>query len=213
MSDELRDDESIDDAGNGAGAEGEADLGGAMEAALDEAKAERLARQAFVHGVDRALFRFLFANCCFFAAAFASWERAAPGADVDPSTLVSGLNTVRGALLLAISTYGFWVSYLNIFHGQMKVRPFLWSALIAATFGVSGVSAGIGRWDEVGEYLKTFESKIALDDVSFRLAAIAPGAWLCAIGSLVVFWVILAGLLGGRKAGKAAAAAGRGRRR
>ena len=125
--DDLRDDDVADDGMDG-GAEGYSE---AHEAALAEAQAERLTRQAYLHGVDRQLFRFLFANCCFFAAALVSWEAAAPGGS-NSADMVSGLDTVRGALLLAFSVYGFWTCFLNIFHGQMKVWPFLLSALVAA---------------------------------------------------------------------------------
>lgn len=214
----MSDDDVIHDEGMDEGSDGGFQDAGdgyseAHEAALAEAQAERLTRQAFLHGVDKQLFTFLFANCCFFAAAFVSWERGAPGTDVDPSTLVAGVHTVRGAVLLALSLYGFWTCVLNIFHGQMKIWPFLWSAVIGATVAIGGIGAGIDRWDAVAKHLSTFSSKALLDDITHRLAAIAPGAWLCTIGAFLVFWVLLTGLMKGRASGKAAPAEGRRRRR
>ena len=205
--DDLRDDDVADDGMDG-GAEGYSE---AHEAALAEAQAERLTRQAYLHGVDRQLFRFLFANCCFFAAALVSWEAAAPGGS-NSADMVSGLDTVRGALLLAFSVYGFWTCFLNIFHGQMKVWPFLLSALVAAEVAIGGIKDGIGRWDDVAAWLSTLKSKTAYDDLIHRLGAISPGAWLCAIGAFLVFWVLLAGLMSGRSSSEASGGGGRRRR-
>lgn len=215
MSDEdVIHDEAMDEGGDAGFEDSGEGYSEAHEAALAEAQAERLTRQAFLHGVDKQLFKFLFANCCFFAAAFVSWERAAPGTDADPSTLVAGIHTVRGGVLLALSLYGFWTCVLNIFHGQMKLWPFLWSALIGATVAIGGIGAGIDRWDAVSAHLNTFQKKALLDDIVHRLAAFPPGTWLCTIGAFLVFWVLLTGLLKGRAAGKAAAPAeGRRRRR
>ncbi|MGE0193007.1 MAG: hypothetical protein AB7T63_13305 [Planctomycetota bacterium] len=207
--DDLRDDDVAGDDGVDGGAEGYSE---AHEAALAEAQAERLTRQAFVHGVDRQLFRFLFANCCFFAAALVSWEVAAPGADANPAGMIGGLDTVRGAMLLALAVYGFWTCFLNIFHGQMKVWPFLLSALIGAEVAIGGIKDGIASWDKVKEHLATLPSKTAYDDLIHRLGAISPGAWLCTIGSFLVFWVLLSGLMSGRSSSKASSGGGRRRR-
>ena len=183
------------------------------EAALAEAGAERLTRQAFMHGVDKQLFTFLFANCLFAASGFAAWERAPLGADVDPSHLVHGLDTVRGSLIFGIALFGFFVSYMNIFHGQMRIKPFLLNAILGLSVGLPGIAAGLDRWDAVAEYLKTMQGKKLFDDISYRLGAIDPGSWLLTIGGLLVVWVLISGLLKGASSSKGAAPAGGRRRR
>ena len=184
------------------------DIQDSHEMALAEASAERLTRQAFMHGVDKQLFSFLFANCMFVAGALACWEYAPFWEDATPSNLIHGLDTIRGTFIFGLAIYGFWQCYLNIFHGQMKVWPFLINALVALTVAIGGISDGINRWGEIGEQLKTLESKLLLHDVSYRLDAIPPGAFILAIGSFLVLWIILTGLMRGKAASK-----GGGRRR
>ena len=191
-------------------------------AIMEEAKLDRLHRQAYWHTQSKQLFAFLFANCMFFAAGFAAWTRAGYTADgaavpVDPSLLLTGLDTIRGSLLFALSIYGFWTAVFNVWHAQMKVWPYLLSAILGLWVGIGGIVAGMNgdQWEYSKKYLETLESKTLMDDMLTPLGVIAPGYWLCAFGGIVVVWVIVMGLVQGGQSAKASAAesGGSGRRR
>lgn len=183
--------------------------------ALAEARAERLARQAFLFGVDKQLFTFLFANCLFVAGALSSWGRNP--AWLDGASYRDGLDTIRGALIFGFGLYGFWTAYFNIYGGQMKVWPYLINALIALWAGIGGIMGAVNGpgWDAAGKYLETPGlQKMLLDDITVRLSVIAPGYWLITLGGIMVLWVILSGLKKGASSAKTAApSGGRSRRR
>ena len=207
--------------------EATADEAGSDAAAImEEAKHERLHRQAFWHLQSKQLFAFLFANCMFFASGFAAWTRAGYNEDgsavpVDPSLMLSGLDTIRGSLIFALALYGFWTAIFNIWHAQMKVWPYMLAAMLALWVGIGGFMRGVGgeQWDNAKAYLDSgeFGSKSLFDDLTVPLGVVAPGFWLLTIGGLVVVWVIINGLMQGSASAKAAAAeeapSGRRRRR
>lgn len=179
------------------------------EALLAEAQLERLARQAYMHGTSKQLFSFLFANCLFFAGALVAWTRAGVHEVGDPSTYISGLDTIRGGLIFALAIYGFWTAYFNILQGQMKVWPYLLNALLGLWVGIGGLMAGIGgeNWDKAKAWLDEPGRKTRmLDDLLVPLSTVAPGYWLLTGGGLIVAFVILNGLLQGRQSTKAQAA-------
>jgi hypothetical protein len=198
-----------------------ADEGGMDEAAdqapavdthaiLAEASVERMHRQAYWHGTDRQLFAFLFANCLFFAGALVAWMRSAPGDPAgDPSTYVTGMHTIRGAFIFALSIYGFWTAVFNLWHGQMKVWPYLLNAVLALWVGIAGFAHTIGgtEWDKAKSYLETLESKKMLDDLLVPLSTVAPGYWLLSFGGLIVVWIIVTGLMKGSASAKSPASA------
>lgn len=191
-------------------------------AIVAEARIERLHRQAYWHAQPKQLFAFLFANCMFFASGFAAWTRAGYNEDgsavpVDPSLLFTGLDTIRGSLLFALSLYGFWTAVFNIWQAQMKVWPYLLGAILALWVGIGGIVAGIGgeQWERSKLYLENLESKTLMDDMLTPLGVIAPGYWLCAFGGIIVVWVIVMGLVQGGQSAKSSASesGGSGRRR
>lgn len=210
MTDEAHlDDDVMDEAYEAEATETGVDAG----AILEEARTERLHRQAYWHGQSKQLFAFLFANCLFFASGFAAWSRAGYTAEggavpVDPSLLLTGLDTIRGSMIFGLSIYGFWTAAFNIWHAQMKVWPYLLAAVLALWVGIGGIVGGIGgdQWERSKLYLDTLESKTMMDDMLTPLGVIAPGFWLCAIGGLVVVWVIIMGLVQGGQAAKSAPA-------
>ena len=206
-------DEALDDATD-AYADPEDALAAEHAEALAEARAERLARQAYLFGVDKQLFTFLFANCLFVAGALACWGRAPAWLDGHP--VRDGLDTIRGALIFGIGLYGFWTAYFNIYGGQMKVWPYLLNAILGLWAGIGGIAGAMKgpMWDEAAKYLKTPGlSKNKLDDLTIQLSVIAPGYWLITLASMLVLWVILSGLRKGRSSAKAESAASGGRRR
>lgn len=179
------------------------------EGLLAEARLERLARQAYMHGTSKQLFAFLFANCLFFAGALAAWARAPVGEPGDPSTYINGLDTIRGSLIFGLAIYGFWTAFFNIFHGQMKVWPYLLNSLLALWVGVAGFTSGIGgeAWDKAKAWLdEPGREARMLDSLTVPLSTIAPGYWLLTLGGLIVAFVIVNGLLQGRQSTKAQAA-------
>jgi hypothetical protein len=188
------------------------------EEVLMAAGLDRMHRQAYWHGTSKQLFTFLFANCLFFAGCLVAWTRAAPGENGDPSTYITGLHTIRGAFIFALSIYGFWTAVFNLYSGQMKVWPYVLNSVLALWVGVAGFAHGIGgeAWKKAGEYLDSLESKMVLDDITVRLSVIAPGCWLLTLGGVLVLWLILSGIMKGAqqsKAGEPAEAGGSSRRR
>ena len=181
------------------------------EVILAEAALERMHRKAYWHSNQKQLFMFLFANCLFFASAFAAWTRAAPGEAGDPSVYLRGLDTIRGSFIFALSIYGFWTAVFNIWHAQMKIWPYMLGAVLALWVGVSGFMQSIGdsneQWKQAGVYLDGLESKKMLDDILVRLSVVAPGFWLLTVGGLVVVWVVVNGLMHGSQQSKAEAPA------
>lgn len=179
-------------------------------------------RKAYWHSNQKQLFAFLFANCLFFASAFVAWYRVSPGEAPDPSIYIRGVDTIRGALILAFSIYGFWTAVFNIWHAQMKVWPYMMTAMLALWVGIGGFMAGIGgdQWETAKKHLESpeFGNKSLFDDLTTPLSVVAPGYWLLTIGGLVVVWVIITGLMQGSASAKASAAeeatsSGRRRRR
>ena len=214
MSDEanLDDDLPADDGGMDEAADEAYDEPGVdAQAILAEASMERMHRQAYWHGTDKQLFSFLFANCLFFAGVLVAWMRSAPGDPAgDPSTYVTGLHTIRGAFIFALSIYGFWTGVFNLWHGQMKVWPYLINAVLALWVGIAGFAHTIGgpEWDKAKGYLDTLESKKMLDDILVPLSTVAPGYWLLTVGGLIVVWVIIRGLMKGSASAKGGASTG-----
>lgn len=188
--------------------EGELDETAAI---LAESQFDRMRRQAYWHGTSKQLFAFLFANCLFFAGVLVAWTRSVPGDPPgDPSTYITGLHTIRGAFLFALAIYGFWTAVFNVWHGQMKIWPYVLGAVLALWVGIAGFVHTIGseEWDRAREYLNSeaFGSKTLFDDLTVPLSTVAPGYWLLTFGGLVVVFVIINGLLHGSKSAKAAAA-------
>jgi hypothetical protein len=192
----------------------EDELEGAIdtEAILADAALDRMHRKAYWHSNQKQLFMFLFANCLFFASAFAAWMRVAPGEAGDPSVYIRGLDTIRGSFIFALSIYGFWTAVFNIWHAQMKIWPYMLAAVLALWVGVSGFVQTIGgdEWDAAGRYLEQLESKKMLDDILVRMSVVAPGYWLLTVGGLVVVWVVVNGLMQGSQQSKTEAPAGDG---
>jgi len=213
MSDDpnLDDDLSADDGGMDDAADDAFEAAGVdTHAILAEASMERMHRQAYWHGTDKQLFTFLFANCLFFAGTLVAWMRSAPGDPAgDPSTYVTGLHTIRGGFIFALSIYGFWTAIFNVWHGQMKVWPYLLNAVLALWVGIAGFAHTIGgeEWDKAKNYLETLESKKMLDDILVPLSTVAPGYWLLSLGGVIVVWVIINGLMKGSASAKGAAPA------
>ncbi len=188
-------------------------------ALLAEASMARIQRQAYWHGNQKQVFAFLFANCLFFAGVLAAWVRSTPGDPAgDPSTYINGLDTIRGSFIFALALYGFWTAVFNLWHGQMKVWPYLLAAVLSLWVGIAAFAQTIGgeEWDRARAYLDTLESKTLMDDILVPLSTVAPGYWLLTGGGLIVVWVIVGGLMKGSqqsKAGLAREAGSSGRRR
>ncbi|MDJ0522151.1 MAG: hypothetical protein QNJ90_08770 [Planctomycetota bacterium] len=207
LEDDLPVDESVMDDDALAGAEDAPAID--THAILAEAQMERMHRQAYWHGTDKQLFAFLFANCLFFAGTLVAWMRSAPGDPAgDPSTYVTGMHTIRGAFIFALSIYGFWTGVFNIWCGQMKVWPYLLNAILALWVGIAGFAHTIGgdEWKKAKDYLESLESKSFQDDILVPLSTVAPGYWLLSFGGLIVVWVIIKGLMHGSAAAKGGAA-------
>ena len=129
-------------------------------AAVEEANADRFARQAFLFGVDKQVFTFLFANCLMFAGVLATWYRVAPGETYNAQYSINGLGSIRGTLIFALCLYGFFAAVLNIFYGQMKIWPYLAAAILSVWVGLGGIKNAL--------------SSENLDAVSAKLDSVSP---------------------------------------
>jgi hypothetical protein len=213
----------------GDAAEGEIDAAALLSAAEDD----QLRARASWHLLPREMFSFAFANCLFFAGAVSAWARDIPPdwarawnaanpkavklvvQDLDPSTYISGLDTIRGTIIFALALYGFLQIFFNLFGRTIKVWPYVVTALLALEVGISGIMAGksgIG-WEAAGAYLDGAESKTMFDDFFLTWSAIAPAYWALTLGGVVVLIVALSGIMKGAQSAKASAGEESGRRR
>lgn len=159
---------------------------------------------------------FLFANCLLFAGSLAAWSRFPVGEGGDASTLIHGLDTIRGAAIFGLALYGFFTAVFNIWYRGLKLWPFLLGGVIGLWAGIEGILATMdsGAIDAAKEYADA-EGGSFLSVFLTPLSAIAPGYWLITAGGLLVVFVLLKGILGGRAKAKASAREARsgGRRR
>lgn len=197
------------------------------EALLAEARDDELRMKAYWHLLPKVNFAFLFANCLFFAGALCAWTRMVPPdwlkaagqpvQELDPSTYIMGLDTIRGTVIFALAMFGFFQITFNIVSRTTKIWPFVLNALIALEVGIGGLSRGFGsdQMDWAREYLKKADSKTMMDDITVPLSAIPPAYWVLTIGGMIVLIVLINGIMSGAKKAKmaAAAAGGEGRRR
>ena len=202
-------------------AEGEIDT----EALMAEAYDDQLRMRASWHLIPRENFVFLFANCLFFAGALCAWSRMIPPdwleaagkarVELDPSTYLIGLDTIRGTFIFVLAMYGFFQIVFNIIGRTTKVWPFMLNALVALEVGIGGLSRGFGgdAMDMANQYLENAESKTLMDDIAVPLSAVPPAYWMLTLGGMVVLIVILNGIMTGAKKAKMAAADEGGSRR
>ncbi|MHC5011652.1 MAG: hypothetical protein ACYTG6_12020 [Planctomycetota bacterium] len=186
-----------------------------MAAILAEAQHDALRARAAWSLVHKELFILLFANCLFFAGALAAWSRAY-GWMTTPEAPLTGLDTIRGALIFALAIYGFWTMVFNIWHRQLVVWPFLLNALLALWVGIPGFTSRIGSqaWDDAIHYVdKVMPSKTMLDWILTPLSTIPPGHWLLTLGGAIVLIVLLKGVLGGHSKSRSTTAEESGGRR
>jgi hypothetical protein len=158
--------------------------------------------------IHKELLLLLFANCLFFAGVLAAWSRGAPG---DPglasSYWLSGLDTIRGALIFALAIHGFWIMFFNVWFRQMIVWPYLLNALLALWVGIPGFTGTIGsaKWEAAQKYVDAQTSKSLLDPILTPLATIPAGHWLLTLGGAIVLIVLLKGILAGMSQSKSKA--------
>ena len=131
--------------------------------------------------------------------------------------IVIGLDTIRGAVIFALSIFGFWIMGINLAFRQLIVWPFFLNALIALWVGIPGFTGTIGsdKWQRAKEYVEGLRGESILDRIMGPLSTIPAGHWLLTAGGALVLIVLLKGVLGGASKGRAeaATAGGGGRRR
>ena len=173
--------------------------GGTAEQLIEEATANMRRARAGMSLVHKEHFALLFANCLFFAGSLAAWTRAPYNAAVKGGDLLTGLGTIRGAGIFALSIYGFCVLAIGLHTKRTVVWPFLINALVGLWVGLGGVVKGFNSdaWRSAQDELKKAPSKTAMDDMLAPLGTIAPGFWLLAAGSLLVLFLIVKGIVGG----------------
>ena len=210
------------------------EMAGEIDAAalLAEAEDDQLRARASWHLLPKEMFSFAFANCLLFAGVMGAWTRAIPAdwaiawnaanpkekipvADLDPSTYLNGLDTIRGTILFAFVMYGFLQVFFNLFGRTIKVWPYMIGALLALEIGIAGIGKAKGgqAWEAAAAYLEAAESKTMFDDLFLQWSAIPPAYWSLTFGGVVVLIVALSGIMKGAQKAKASAAEETGRRR
>lgn len=205
---EAEPDEATDFGEDGGAEDAGPPPGGTVEELLHEAEANRRRANAAMSLVHKEHFAFLGANCLFFAGSLAAWRVVEMG-PVDGGTrlvqLTHGLDTIRGAAIFALSIYGFWSLAIGLYTKRTVVWPFLLNMLLGLWVGLAGVMRGIGSdaWKRAYADLEK-QPHTALDTMLTGLGTIAPGFWMLAVGSLLVLFIILKGLVGGAAQARAA---------
>ena len=112
-------------------------------------------------------------------------------------------------MIFALAIYGFWTAVFNIWHRQMKIKPYLWNAILALYVGIEGIMGTIGseRWDKTVEYLRTMYPKRFYHDVTYRMGVLPAGQWMLTIGGVIVMVTLIKGIISGAQSAKATAAA------
>ncbi len=176
-----------------------------IQEALVEAERQELHAKAWWSRVHPEHLTLMFANCLLFAGALVAWDRPLPWDD-GPVRAFTGLDTIRGALIFALSIYGFFTAYVNIRYRQLKLRAYLLSAILGLWVGISVIVGTIGsdRWTGAADWASKQHISFLMRALA-PLSAIPPGIWLITLGGLMVVWVILKGVMGGRAQAKAAA--------
>lgn len=201
------------------GFSGEIDAG----ALLAEAEEDQLRARASWHLLPKEMFSFAFANCLLLAGVLGAWSRAIPAdwaiawnaanpkgkipvADLDPSTYLNGLDTIRGTILFAFVLYGFLQILFNVVGRTIRIWPYMVGGLLALEIGITGISRSRGgeAWDAAGAYLESAESKTMFDDLFLQWSAIPPAYWALTFGGVIVLIVALSGIMKGAQKAKAA---------
>lgn len=191
--------------------------GGSVEELLFEAEANRRRANASMSLVHKEHFALLLANCLFFAGALAAWRTLPYDQNDTAGMLTTGLGTIRGALIFALSIYGFWSLGIGLYTKKTVVWPFLLNMLFGLWVGLGGVIRGFEskEWFAAYDVLHT-RARSALDSMLTGPGTIAPGYWMLTGGSLLVLFIIVKGIVSGATKGKGPAVdagAGDGRRR
>lgn len=183
------------------------------EEAMALAQAGNLRAQADWFLVHKELLLLLFANCLFFAGVLAAWDRTLDW-DTAPRLAFTGMSTIRGGLIFALSIHGFWTILLNFRYRQTIVWPFLINAIFALWVGIPGFTSNFGsdRWTAANDYMD-HQTASFLAKLMAPLSNTAPGFWLLTAGGALVLIVLLRGVISGASSTKAKAVAAGGRRR
>ena len=202
--------------------------GGTVEELLHDAEANRRRANAAMSLVHKEHFAFLGANCLFLAGSLAAWRIEsltltavdAAGKVVSVTNgvtqVTSGLSTIRGAAIFALSLYAFWTLAIGLYTKRTVVWPFLINMLLGLWAGLGGVVQGIRSepWKQAYDALEK-RSHTFLETMLTGMGTIAPAFWMLAGGSLLVLFILLKGIVGGatQSRAKSAAEGGGGERR
>jgi len=120
---------------------------------------------------------------------------------------INGLDTIRGALMLAIAVYGLFVGVFNLLYRRLVMWPFVISGMLALWVGLSGVisaskSAAWERW-------ATWAAKHSLDEqVLGKFRAVPPGFILLTLAGVILLVKLVGGILAVATKGKPGADGG-----
>jgi hypothetical protein len=142
--------------------------------------------------VHREQFLFLFAACCMAVGCLVSWDQTRPSD-------FNGLQTIRGAMILAFSLYGLIAGVVAIFNRRTLIWPFFLGAIEALWVGIEGITGSIGsaKWEEY--------ARMGGQPWWGKFRAIPPGFWLLTLGGALVVIAVLKGVVGGFAGAKAKA--------
>lgn len=140
--------------------------------------------------VHKESFLFLLAGIFMAVGAMVSWDQARPSA-------LTGLQTIRGALIFALALYGIVVGVIGVFNRRTVVWPFFMNALVALWVGIDGIVKSLDS--PLYEQLRVLPGQPWWG----KFRAIPPGMWLLTVGGALVVMAVLKGLVGGFATSKA----------
>ncbi|HVG92810.1 MAG TPA: hypothetical protein VND21_00050 [Planctomycetota bacterium] len=145
---------------------------------------------------------FVFCSVLIAVGCLASWNGRSPAGVVgDP---ITGLDTIRGTIMLAIAAYGLITGVFNILYRRMVLWPFVLNAFLALWVGLGGLASAYG-----GTIWKAWSEREGLNITERYLGglrAVPPGFLLLAFAGILIIFRMIAGILSAAGKGKAKAA-------
>jgi hypothetical protein len=114
---------------------------------------------------------------------------------------ITGLDSLRGTLMLAIAIYGVFIAVFNLLYRRLVMWPFVVSGMLALWTGLNGVfaatsSAAWARWGTWAEKRSLSEQLLG------KIRAIPPGHLMLTIAGVVLMIKLIGGILAVATKGK-----------
>lgn len=120
---------------------------------------------------------------------------------------MTGLDTLRGALLFALALYGVIAGIFNVLFRRMVMWPYVLGGLLALWVGLQGLISAMGSraWDLWKTWAK---GKSIMESVLAPVRSISPGHLLLTIAGILTVVKLVGGILAAATKGKPDAGGG-----